>query len=77
MLPRRTPIGPRRARARIGSESLAASAIHTVGYRVVTGIVAAIVHPWLGPRLLRTAWINLHLLWAVALIATGRLTPLL
>lgn len=56
---------------------LAASAAHTAGYLVVTGIVAAIVYRWLGLRLLRTAWINIDLLWAVALIVTGLATPLL
>lgn len=56
---------------------LAASATHTAGYLVVTGIVAVIVYQWLGLRLLRTAWINIDLLWAVALIVTGLATPLL
>lgn len=56
---------------------LAASAAHTAGYLVVTGVVAVIVYQWLGLRLLRTAWINIDLLWAVALIVTGLATPLL
>ena len=56
---------------------LAGSAVHTVGYLAVTGLVAVIVFEWVGLRLLRKAWINLDLLWALALIATGLLTPLL
>lgn len=57
--------------------SLIASAAHTAGYLVVTGMVALIVYQWLGLRLLRTAWINIDLLWAAALIVTGLATPLL
>lgn len=56
---------------------LVGSAVHTGGYLLVTGIVAVVVYEWLGLRLLRTAWINLDLLWAGALVVTGLLTPLL
>lgn len=56
---------------------LAGSAVHTAGYLLVTGIVAVVVYEWVGLRLLRTAWINLDLLWALALVATGILTPLI
>lgn len=56
---------------------LAGSAVHTAGYLLVTGVVAVAVYEWLGLRLLRKAWINLDLLWALALVATGLLTPLL
>lgn len=56
---------------------LAAAMIHTAGYLLVTGVVAAVVYHRLGLRLLRSAWINLDLVWAVALIATAVLTPLL
>lgn len=56
---------------------LLGSGIHTVGYLLVTGAVAVIVYEWVGLRLLRSAWINLDLLWAAALVATGVLTPIL
>lgn len=56
---------------------LLGSAVHTGAYLLVTGLVAILVYEWLGLRLLRTAWINLDLLWAVALIVTGILTPFL
>lgn len=56
---------------------LAASAVHTGGYLLVAGLVAVIVYEWLGLRLLRSAWINLDVLWAGALIATAALTPFL
>ena len=48
-----------------------AAVIHTAGYLLVTGTIAAIVYEKLGLRFLRTAWVNLDLLWAVALVATG------
>lgn len=56
---------------------LAATAVHTAGYLAVTLLAAVVVYEWLGLRLLRTAWINVNLLWAAALILTGVLTPLL
>lgn len=66
--------------AGLPSEELAgllATAVHTAGYVLVMGLVAVVVYEKLGLRLLRTAWINLNLLWAVALIATAVLTPLI
>jgi hypothetical protein len=54
-----------------------AAGVHTVGYLVVTGLLAVLVYEKLGLRLLRTAWINLNLLWAIALLLTAVLTPLL
>jgi len=55
---------------------IAAAAIHTAGYLLVTGAIAAIVYEKVGLRFLRTAWVNLDLLWAVALVATGLLTAI-
>jgi hypothetical protein len=56
---------------------LAATVVHTGGYLLVTGVVAVIVYEKLGLRLLRSAWINVDLLWAAALLATAVLTPFL
>jgi hypothetical protein len=53
---------------------LLATGIHTIGYLAVTGIVAWIVYAKLGLALLRTAWFNLDLVWAVALVVTGLAT---
>ena len=50
---------------------ITAAVIHTAGYLLVTGTIAAIVYEKVGLRFLRTAWVNLDLLWAVALVATG------
>jgi len=63
----------------VGGElsGLLAALVHTVGYLLVTGAVAAIVYRKLGLRLLRTAWINLDVIWAGTLIVTAIATPLL
>jgi hypothetical protein len=53
--------------------ALAAVAVHTAAMLMVTGAVAIIVYEWLGLSLLRTAWINLDLLWTGALLAVGLL----
>jgi hypothetical protein len=54
-----------------------ATLLHTGGYLLVAGLVAFVVYRKLGLRLLRTAWINLNVVWAGALILTALLTPLL
>jgi hypothetical protein len=50
---------------------LLATAVHAAGYLLVTGAVAAVVYERLGLRLLRTAWLNIDLVWAVALIVSA------
>ena len=55
---------------------LLATAAHTVGYLVVLVLMAVLVYERLGLRLLRTAWINLDLVWAGALACTAVLTVL-
>lgn len=57
--------------------ALAAIAVHTLGYLLTMGAIAWIVYQKLGLSLLRKAWLNLDVVWAVALIATGGLTLLL
>ena len=51
--------------------SLAAVAVHTLAMLVVTAAIAAVVYQWVGLAVLRRGWINLDLLWTVALVATG------
>jgi hypothetical protein len=51
--------------------------LHTAGYLMVMTLVAVVVYEKLGLSLLRRAWFNLDLLWAVALIAAGLLTQFL
>jgi len=50
---------------------IAAALVHTAGYLLVTGAIAVIVYEKVGVRFLRTAWVNLDLLWAGALVLTG------
>jgi hypothetical protein len=45
--------------------------VHSLGYLLVTTVVAFLVYRRFGLKLLRTAWFNIDLLWAVALIAAG------
>ncbi len=50
---------------------LGATLVHTLGYLTVTAVVALVVYQKVGLAMLRKAWFNLDLVWAVALIATG------
>jgi hypothetical protein len=43
--------------------------IHTLGYLAVTAALAVVVYEKVGLRILRRAWINVNVVWAVALIA--------
>jgi hypothetical protein len=52
---------------------LAAVAVHTAALLAITGVVAMIVYEWVGLSVLRTAWINLDLIWTGALAAAGLL----
>ena len=54
-----------------------AALVHTAGYLLVTGVIAVIVYERIGLRFLRTAWVNLDLIWAVALVVTGIATVVL
>ena len=48
-----------------------ATAMHTGGYLLVTGLIAVVVYRKVGLRMLRTMWINLDLIWGGALVITG------
>jgi hypothetical protein len=50
---------------------LAAVGIHTLAMLAVTGVIAVVIYEWVGLAFLRRGWINLDLLWTVALVATG------
>jgi hypothetical protein len=45
--------------------------VHTAAMLAVTGIIAVVVYEWVGVGFLRRGWINLDLLWTIALVATG------
>jgi hypothetical protein len=51
-----------------------ATLLHTAGYLLITGVVALVVHQKVGLRFLRSAWINLDVIWAAALVVTAVLT---
>ena len=51
--------------------SVAAVAVHSVAMLAVTGLIALVVHEWVGLGFLRRNWINFDLLWSGGLVATG------
>ena len=59
-----------------GWAGTAAALVHTAGYLLVTGAIAVIVYEKVGLRFLRSMWLNLDLIWAMALIVTGVATLL-
>ena len=61
----------------LGWSGTTAALIHTAGYLLVTGLIAVIVYERVGTKFLRTAWVNLDLVWAVALVVTGIATVML
>ena len=60
----------------LGWSGATAALIHTAGYLLVTGVIAVTVYEKVGVRFLRSMWVNLDLVWAVALIVTGVATVL-
>jgi hypothetical protein len=56
---------------------LAATVIHTLGYLLVTALLAVLVYRWVGLGVLRRAWVNLDRVWALVLLATAAATALL
>jgi hypothetical protein len=57
--------------------SLAAVGVHTGAMLATTGLIAVVVFQWVGLGILRSAWINIDLIWTVALALTGALLLLL
>jgi hypothetical protein len=65
------------AAAEMGSVNpigVTAALIHTLGYLAVTAALAVIVYEKVGLRILRRAWINLNVVWAVALVVAAVLS---
>ena len=48
-----------------------ATLLHSAGYLAVSAAIAVLVFEKFGVGLLRKAWINLDLVWAVALVVTS------
>jgi hypothetical protein len=59
------------------ASGLSATAVHSGSYLIVTAAIAWIVFRKLGVGLLRSAWINLDIVWAAALIISGGVTAFL
>jgi hypothetical protein len=55
------------------ASALSGVGIHTLAMVATTAVIAVVVHEWLGVAVLRSAWLNVDLLWVVALGATGAL----
>jgi hypothetical protein len=50
---------------------LVAVALHTTSMLAVAGAIAVVVYRWVGLAFLRRGWINVDLIWSIALIAAG------
>ena len=51
--------------------ALLATAVHTIAYLAVTGLIAWVVYSKFGLAILRKAWLNLDAVWAAALVVTS------
>ena len=51
--------------------TLAAVSVHTMAMLVTGGTIAWVVYRYVGLRLLRSAWVNVDLLWAALLVVAG------
>ena len=56
--------------------TLAGVGIHTLTMAATTAIIAMLIYEWVALDLLRRAWLNLDLLWTIALVASGRVLVL-
>lgn len=66
--------GHQAARTLIGGNlatAVAVSVVHTAAMIFTGGLIALVVHAWLGLRFLSRSWFNLDVLWASSLVAVG------
>jgi hypothetical protein len=56
------------------AESAAAVVIHTATMFATMAVIAFAVYRWIGVNVLRQAWINVDLIWAVAILVAGVFT---
>ena len=47
------------------------SLVHTLSMVIAGGVLAFLVHAWLGLKFLSRSWFNLDFVWAVSLILIG------
>jgi hypothetical protein len=57
--------------------ALAGVGVHTLAMLAVTGAIAVGVYEWVGLEILRSTWINVDLVWTLALVAAGGVLLLL
>jgi hypothetical protein len=75
MLHHEMHMGAMAARGHLGVvQAIAVVLVHTGAMLIVMGTVAIAVYQWIGLQILRSAWINLDTIWAIALIAAGFLS---
>jgi hypothetical protein len=55
----------------VDAVAVVAPLVHTLGYLVVTGALAAVVYEKVGLGILRRAWINLNVIWAAAMVGAA------
>lgn len=53
---------------------LAAMTVHTAAMLIVMGMVAVVVYERLGVAILRRAWVNLDVVWSLAIVGAGVIT---
>jgi hypothetical protein len=51
--------------------TIAAVGVHTLAMLTATSLVALAVYRWVGLEILRSAWINVDLVWTLVLLGTG------
>ena len=57
--------------------ALLATGLHAASYLAMTALIALLVFEKVGVGILRRAWLNLDLIWAGALVATGVATAMI
>ena len=53
--------------------ALAGLGLHTLAMLITTAFIAVPIYEWLGLSILRKAWLNVDLIWVLALLVTGGL----
>jgi hypothetical protein len=57
-----------------GLQDVAAVLVHTAAMLVTMGAIALLVYERVGVMILRKAWVNLDMIWSVAVITAGVVT---
>jgi hypothetical protein len=57
--------------ARNSATAVLVSIVHTLSMVTAGGVIAFVVHDWLGLKFLSKSWFNLDFVWAVSLILIG------